>query len=184
MVTNHPSRDPRKHGWYGKIFSEMEIKPARIIWHHSADNSDDAQFHKINVYHKSLNFPLSALGYYVGYHYLIEANGAVIQARKETEIGAHDQGENSNSLGICLAGNFNIRYPSEAQSASAALLIKQIRTRWPIPVTRIEPHRWDDTTDCPGTLVADNFLINEFLKREGSVFARYFYEVGKYLKLL
>ena len=158
--------------------------PQRIIWHHSADNSDFPQFHKIDAYHKSLKFPRSSMGYYMGYHYLVEQSGSVGQAREENEIGAHDQGENSNSLGICFAGNFNIRYPSEAQIASAALLIKQIRTRWKIPVTRVEPHRWDDQTDCPGTLLPDNFLINEYLKREGSQFHRFFYEVGKYFNLL
>lgn len=162
----------------------MEIKPSRIIWHHSADNSDAPQFNKINEYHQTRNFPVSSLGYYVGYHYLIEPDGRVLQARRETEIGAHDQGENSNSLGICLAGNFSLRYPSELQAAAAAKLVKEIRTRWDIPVTRIEPHRWDDDTECPGTLLPDNWLINEFLKREGSIFTKYFYEVGKFFKLL
>lgn len=161
-----------------------KLTPQRIIWHHSADQTDKNQFNKINEYHRQRGFPISRLGYYVGYHYLVEPNGDIIKAREETEIGAHDQGENVNSLGICLAGNFSLRYPSEAQVASAALLIKQIRTRWPIPVTRIEPHRWDDDTECPGTLLPDNFLINEYLKREGSIFTKYFYEVGKYFKLL
>lgn len=160
------------------------MKPQRIIWHHTADASDSAQFTKVNDYHKSRKFPISALGFYVGYHYFIETDGRVLQARLENEIGAHDQGENVNSLGICLAGNFNLRYPSEAQAASAALLIKQIRERFPIPITRVEPHRWDDLTDCPGTLLPDNWLVNEYLQREGSIFHKYFYEVGKYFNLL
>lgn len=124
------------------------------------------------------------MGYWVGYHYLIEADGTVRQARAENEIGAHDAGENSNSLGICLAGDFSKRYPSELQSASAALLVKQIRTRWPIPVTRIEPHRWDDTTECPGTLLADNWLTKEYLKRSGDQFLIFFQKIGEYFNLL
>ena len=162
----------------------MAIQPSRIIWHHSADASERNQFNKVNEYHRTRNFPLSARGYYCGYHYFIEPDGTIIKAREENEIGAHDQGENSNSLGICLAGNFSLKYPTELQTASAALLIKQIRTRLNIPITRIEPHRWDDDTECPGTLLPDNWLINEFLKREGTMFTKYFYEVGKYLKLL
>lgn len=162
----------------------MEIKPTRIIWHHSADGSTKPQFVKINEYHKTRDFPLSSFNFYVGYHYLIEHDGTIMQARKETEIGAHDTGENLNSIGICLAGNFNIAWPSEAQMASAALLIKQIRGRWKIPLTRIEPHRWDDDTDCPGLNLADNWLINEFLKREGSTALRVFYWLGKEYNLI
>ena len=124
------------------------------------------------------------MGYYVGYHYLIEANGAVIQARKENEIGAHDSGENSNSLGICLAGDFSTRLPSEEQAASAALLVKQIRGRWNIPITRIEPHRWDDTTECPGKFLPDNWLITQYLKRQGNQFEKFFQQIGEYFKLL
>ena len=158
--------------------------PQRIIWHHSADNTDVHQFNKINQYHSSLAFPRSSLGYYVGYHWVVEQDGSVKQARQENEIGAHDSGENFNSIGICLAGNFNLRYPSELATASAALLVKQIRSRWPIPVTRIEPHRWDDNTSCPGQLLKDNWLVNEYLKREGSQFLLFFQKVGEYFNLL
>lgn len=162
----------------------MDIKPSRIVWHHSADASAGAQLAKIDAYHKTRDFPKSSLGFYVGYHYLIENDGRTIQTRKETELGAHDTGENLNSIGICLAGNFNLKYPTEAQAASAALLIKDIRTRHNIPITRIEPHRWDDDTDCPGKLLPDNWLIKEFLKREGSIFATYFLKVGEMFKLI
>lgn len=158
--------------------------PQRIIWHHSADSTESAQFDKINRYHAKRDFPKSSLGYYVGYHYLIENDGATKKARSENEIGAHDTGENPNSLGICFAGDFNRYTPTEAQIASAVRLIKDIRERWPIPLTRIEPHRWDDDTDCPGLLLPDNWLINEYLKREGNLFLRYFQYIGELFNLL
>ena len=160
------------------------MKPTRIIWHHSADPSTARQFDKINVAHRNRTFPQSEMGYYVGYHWLIEPDGTLRQARPETEIGAHDTGENLNSIGVCIAGDFTARTPSEAQRATAAKLIGDIRKRWNIPLTRIEPHRWDDATACPGDLLADNFLINEYLKREGSLFFQLFQFIGKKFNLL
>jgi hypothetical protein len=136
------------------------------------------------MYHKTRGFPISSFGYYVGYHWLIEPDGSIRQARKETEIGAHDAGENINSIGICLAGNFDLFMPNESQIASAALLVKQIRERWKIPVTRIEPHRWDDDTACPGSLLQDNWLINEYLQREGTAYLKLFYWIGRTYNLL
>lgn len=158
--------------------------PLRIIWHHSADSSAAHQFDKINLYHKSQGFSLSSLGFFVGYHWLIEPDGTVKQSRKEDEIGMHDAGENSNSIGICLAGDFNTGLPSEKQSASAALLVKQIRERWNIPITRIEPHRWDDATECPGKLLPDDWLTTQFLTRSTNIYERSFHWLGKYLKLI
>ncbi len=162
----------------------MDIKPVRIIWHHSADSSTAHQFVKINAYHKTRDFPLSSMNFYVGYHYLVEQDGTVMQARKENEIGAHDTGENLNSIGICLAGNFDVQWPSEAQRASVCQLLGQVRKRWNIPINRIEPHRWDDDTDCPGRLLEDNWLIDEYLKREESAAVKVFQWIGKTYKLL
>lgn len=45
----------------------------------------------------------SLLGY-IGYHFCITANGSVQEGRHLDEIGAHVQGRNSNTVGICLIG--------------------------------------------------------------------------------
>ena len=160
------------------------MTPQRIVWHHSGINSKDPQFDRINLYHKTRKFPRSTLGYFVGYHYIIEPHGALRQARIETETGAHDQGENINSLGICLAGDFNLTTPLDAQITAATILVEQLRSRWNIPIARIEPHRWDDVTDCPGKLLADNWLVSEFLKRNANPLARAYYALGIRLNLL
>ena len=156
------------------------MKPERIIWHHSADASEAHQWDKINNYHKQKTFPKSSMGYWIGYHWVVERDGTARAAREETEIGAHDTGENLNSIGICLAGNFNLHTPTLEQAASVARLVREIRARWPIPLTRIEPHRWDDTTDCPGRLLPDNWLIEQYLERETIGIARAWWWLGKY----
>ncbi len=135
----------------------MENKPNRIIWHHSADGSSGHQFDKINTYHKSKNFPKSILGFYGGYHILIEKDGLVRRYRADNEIGAHDADENVNSLGVCLAGNFSLEHPSKEQEASLRKQLTEWTLKFNIPVTRIDPHRMGDTTECPGKLLRDDW---------------------------
>lgn len=160
------------------------MTPKRIIWHHSADKSDGPQFDKINKYHKSRKFPNSSLGFYVGYHYVIEQNGDTVQARTPTEIGAHDTGENLNSIGICLAGDFTTSQPTEHQAAAAARLVHRLCTDFKIPITRVEPHRWDDDTACPGAALPDNWLIHQYLSRHAAPLVRLFWWLGERFNLL
>lgn len=137
----------------------MVNNPTKIIWHHTAVASDSDQFVGINNSHKRRNFPKSSLGFFVGYHYVIEHSGKVRQARQETEIGAHDRGENVGSIGIALTGHFNFSYPSQAQKKAAKKLVSELMDRWGISADQIEPHRTNDATDCPGTLLPDNWII-------------------------
>jgi len=41
---------------------------------------------------------------YVGYHFVIEVDGSVKSGRGLEEIGAHVQGSNAKSIGICMIG--------------------------------------------------------------------------------
>jgi len=40
----------------------------------------------------------------IGYHFVIACNGAVFTGRSLIEIGAHVQGRNSDTVGICMTG--------------------------------------------------------------------------------
>lgn len=40
----------------------------------------------------------------IGYHYVIRRDGTIETGRKENEVGAHVEGYNTGSLGICLVG--------------------------------------------------------------------------------
>lgn len=135
------------------------MKTKRIIWHHSAAESPTPQFAAINDWHKARTFPKSSLGYFVGYHYVIEKDGSVIQARVDTEIGAHDTGENLDSIGICLVGDFTNSRPTFEQEISFALLLRQLMLKYNISVNSIEPHRRDDNTDCPGKSMPENWAL-------------------------
>jgi N-acetylmuramoyl-L-alanine amidase len=43
----------------------------------------------------------------VGYHFVIRRDGVVEKGRELNEIGAHAEGFNTRSIGICLAGGLN-----------------------------------------------------------------------------
>jgi hypothetical protein len=42
----------------------------------------------------------------IGYHWVIDRDGAVAPGRKETEVGAHVEGHNRGTIGICLLGGY------------------------------------------------------------------------------
>lgn len=74
----------------GKHFSVSDIDR----WHRERGFKRSAEF-KLRQ-----NHDLTA----IGYHFVIYTNGAVAIGRHLDEVGAHAQGYNSKSLGICLIG--------------------------------------------------------------------------------
>lgn len=156
----------------------------RIIWHHTGDASEGLQFNNINEHHKKRGFPISRAGFYVGYHYLVEKNGDIRQAREQDEIGAHDQGENLDSIGLGLSGNFNTQMPTEVQTIGACAMLGEIMKALKIPITHIETHRRDDQTSCPGTNLPDNWLLKEYLRRHPHIEVKQFHLLGVHTGLL
>lgn len=129
--------------------------PVKIIVHHTADSSAGPQFDKVDEYHKQRGFYRSSMGYYVGYHYLIERDGSVRQAKEDHEEGCHTIGENISSLGICLSGNFDIELPSQEQiDALGRLMVSKI-AQLNIAEEAVFPHRKYAIKDCYGTRLTD-----------------------------
>lgn len=137
----------------------MENVPRQIIVHHTAAVAPVPQFDAINEWHKAREFPLSSLGYYVGYHYVIEKDGTTRQARKDDEGGAHAIGANFNSIGICLVGDFDIELPTEAQIIALGALIESKQHEHSLPVDAVYPHRHVSNTGCFGSRLPDDWAI-------------------------
>lgn len=126
--------------------------PSKIIIHHEAGNNG---FDSVNEYHRQLwNFK-SELGFYIGYQYYISKIGKVYQGRKDTEEGAHTQGQNLNSIGICLQGNFDFERPTLAQFISLKSLINKKMMEYGILPANISGHRMFAAKDCPGNLISE-----------------------------
>ena len=128
----------------------MENKPKFICLHHSGDQSRNPQFGKIDAWHKHKEFPISSLGFYCGYHFLIEKNGLVINARRLEDEGAHTKGHNFESIGIGLAGNFDFEIPTIEQLNALDKLAAEITLTLKNPNMIVKYH-WDFAdTHCPG----------------------------------
>ena len=137
-------------------------KPTVVITHHAVSakthtHKDVDQWHQI----RWPNFP-SRSGYFIGYHYVINWDGSVFQAREHDEEGAHTIGMNTSSIGVCFMGNFDNHMPSEEQLRAWNNLYRKIRTEFPgIPTC---PHRRYANKSCHGKLLSDDYFAVETQK--------------------
>ena len=102
------------------------------------------RFNIVDQYHKSLGWGS------IGYHYFIEVNGELKQGRQDNEEGAHTIGRNNQSLGICLANNFDLTMPTEAQITTLKKLLIEKTKQYNIPASNIVPHRFFATQTLQG----------------------------------
>lgn len=129
----------------------------RIVVHHSASPANTT-WKDIQRWHLGKGWSG------IGYHYVIEEDGKVYRGRPEAVQGAHAYQDaqheaNSNGIGICLTGDFQIGTPTDAQLHSLVQLINDIHCRYPgIPVIG---HKDVQATACPGKL----FPWDELSKR-------------------
>jgi hypothetical protein len=89
----------------------------------------------------------------IGYHFLIDGAGRVVEGRPANTVGAHARGANENNVGIALMGNFEKVRPTGAQLESLERLASFLAVKYhqdPTRSTFLEPHRHYDQTSCPG----------------------------------
>lgn len=138
--------------------SIMENRPGGIIWHHTGDPHSGPQADTVNASHRARNFPLSSLGFYGGYHILIEKDGTLVRFRNDNEIGAHCLNHNVDTLGICMAGNFDVEAPTSEQCVALGKQVFDWQKQYMLPTTQIRPHRYFRATDCPGKQLRQEWL--------------------------
>ncbi len=135
----------------------MDNNPDKLIVHHDGVSRSGPSFDVINEAHRQRDFPLSSLGFYVGYHRLIERDGTTRTARKDEEEGAHTIGQNRSSIGICLAGNFDIEDPTPEQIAELGAVLTHYCAKYHIPAKEIYPHRHFANKSCFGSRLPASF---------------------------
>lgn len=101
----------------------------------------------------------------IGYHFVIRRNGTVEDGRPHGVIGAHVEGFNSRSLGICLAGGIDDKgkpqnnFTPEQFNSLRMLLTAQKRT---YPQAKIVGHH-----DLFAGKACPSFKVSEWLPTVG-----------------
>ena len=97
----------------------------------------------------------------IGYHYVIRLDGTIETGRPIEQIGAHCQGYNRNSIGICYIGGLSQdRQPKDTRNAAQyramTQLLEQLHQQF--PDATIHGHYDFANKACPC------FNVNEYLR--------------------
>lgn len=89
----------------------------------------------------------------VGYHYAVKRDGTLEKGRPEYQIGAHVQGHNLDSIGICLVGRTLF---SPEQLATLKKLLNDLLSRYHLSKTQVLAHNeLDPHKTCPNMTGAE-----------------------------
>lgn len=105
----------------------------------------------------------------IGYHYLIDRDGTIIEGRPLDRVGAHVKGHNTGTIGISLfgghgssAGDSFEDHFTEEQDRALRGLIGQLRQQFP-EITKVTGHNQYAAKACPG------FPVPAWIAKEGAV---------------
>lgn len=86
----------------------------------------------------------------IGYHYVIDPQGRIWEARSTQYQGAHAEDENEHNIGVMVLGNFERQQPTPAALATLDRFVVEQMRRYNVPITRVFTHQELGRTSCPG----------------------------------
>lgn len=96
----------------------------------------------------------------IAYHFYVDKDGEIFIGRPLDTIGAHTYGHNSNSVGVCFEGDFNVERMTEKQLDAAVLLISILSVGY--KNAKIRRHKdFNKEETCPGK----KFPMEKLLER-------------------
>jgi N-acetylmuramoyl-L-alanine amidase len=128
----------------------------KIIIHCTATKEGQAvSVAEVTKWHKAKGYNT------IGYHYLIGLNGEIWEGRKEGIVGAHTEGYNANSIGICYVGGLDDNSKPKdtrtaAQKESLLKLVNELKARF--PQATIHGHKEFANKACPCFEVKKEFF--------------------------
>jgi len=126
---------------------------------HCSDSPDDRDigFLEIDSWHKDRGWK-SPSGVHCGYHFMIRRNGTVEVGRMVNEIGAHVEGENADSVGVCLVGSKDF---AAEQFAALRWVVTGLLAMF--PEARVYEHREFESAKRQGK-TCPNFDVHKVLE--------------------
>lgn len=171
---------------YGDPYDSFEKSPSfatkpflltpnikNIAIHHTASPraSGKEQLYPVDKFHRETRgYPKSSLGWNVGYNYFVDVSGKVTQTRLVGEETMAQVGHNCDiesrcdTISICLAGNFDIELPSDAQIKALRTLLKDLQTNYPNAKPTFHRSLQKNRT-CPGRLFTKEYLDTRILEK-------------------
>ena len=126
--------------WGGMLVSANN--PKKLVIHHAA--AENLSPEKIHEMHLSRGWSG------IGYHFYIRSDGTIYRGRDENKIGSHVYGNNKDTLGICLEGNFEENGVPKEQLDALINLGTYLSLKYNI--SDILRHNDLGSTECPGKL--------------------------------
>ena len=130
---------PKPNYGFGGILKQSKRTIKEIIVHCTATPEGRIEtVESVRNMHKARGFSD------IGYHYLIGLNGERWEGRNVNLIGAHCEGHNSNSIGVCYVGGVDKKMQAkdtrtEKQKDAIVALLKDLRKLY--PKAKIYGHR-------------------------------------------
>ncbi len=129
--------------------------PQYLVVHHSVSSREDTTIAMIRQWHLDRGWDD------VGYHLVIEGDGALRQGRAVGTVGAHCKGVNQLSIGVCVVGN-NLDEEqcwSKPQWRQLWKVVDAVQLLW--PQLEIKGHRDFAPTECPGLEISNHYFAQE-----------------------
>lgn len=124
-------------------------KTELLVLHHAAGTGSVEDVHKAHLKNGWAG---------IGYHFYIRKDGKVYRGRPIDTVGSHCLGHNSNSIGVCFEGNYEVdTIMPTAQLESGKEIVKYIQNMY--PNIQIRRHKDLMATACPGK----NFPFSEIV---------------------
>lgn len=125
--------------WNGQLTVRSSTR--YLIIHHAASTGDVYAIHNAHL----------AKGWKgIAYNFYIRTDGTIYEGRGWDKEGGHTEGYNSNSIGICMEGNYETTQDVPiAQQRSCIALMAEALSRYP-SITSIGGHNDYNSTACPG----------------------------------